>query len=167
MKKVQVAVGQDKSNGLITFNKVEVFFFNLFSSMSECNYSILLLLKIFRRSQGGRCPPSPPSGSASGCKWVYRIKYNPNSSIERYVERRLVAKGYTQQEGLDYSETFSYSHIPKFSLLFWIFFSFSRFYHGFSISIYFNLLLVSSNILIIFLFISNISIIFIVKNYNI
>ena len=57
---MQVAVGQDKSNGLVTFNQVEVLFFNFFfSSMSECNFR-LLLLNFFRRSQGGRCPPRPP-----------------------------------------------------------------------------------------------------------
>ena len=50
--------------------------------------------------------PLPPGYKPIGCKWVYRIKYNSDGTIERY-KARLIAKGYTQVESVDYLETFS------------------------------------------------------------
>ena len=48
----------------------------------------------------------PHDRQALPCKWVFRVKYKEDGSIERY-KARLVAKGYAQKHGVDYEETFS------------------------------------------------------------
>ena len=59
-----------------------------------------------RKTRTWSLVPFYPSMNVVGSRWVYWIKRRVNGSIECY-KARLVARGFTQQEGIDYSETFS------------------------------------------------------------
>ena len=48
----------------------------------------------------------PPYGTRPiGCKWVFKIKYRSNGSLDKH-KVRLVAKGFAHKEGIGYEETF-------------------------------------------------------------
>ena len=53
-----------------------------------------------------RLGDSPPEKYVVGCKWIYKIKTRSDRSIKRY-KTRLVAKGFMEEYGIDYEETFT------------------------------------------------------------
>jgi hypothetical protein len=50
--------------------------------------------------------PLPKGRKLVRCKWVYRTKYELDGKVDKHKDR-LVAKGFSQVEGIDYTETFA------------------------------------------------------------
>ena len=63
-------------------------------------------MKSLQKNETWELVECPPGKKPVGCRWIYTVKYKANGSIERF-KARLVAKGYTQNYGIDYTETFA------------------------------------------------------------
>jgi Reverse transcriptase (RNA-dependent DNA polymerase) len=50
--------------------------------------------------------PLPKDKKTIGCKWIFKTKRDSKGNVEKY-KAHLVAKGFTQKEGIDYKKTFS------------------------------------------------------------
>ena len=54
--------------------------------------------------------PSPPGANVVSGKWAFCHKFHSDGTLSRY-KARWVCRGYSQQHGIDYDETFS--HVVK------------------------------------------------------
>lgn len=50
--------------------------------------------------------PRPSNANIVGCRWVFKTKLKLDGSLD-CLKAKLVAKGFSQVEGLDFTETFS------------------------------------------------------------
>jgi hypothetical protein len=68
--------------------------------------AMLQELTALTRNHTWELVPRPAQTNILKNKWLFRIKRNADGSVEHY-KARLMAKGFTQQPGLDYAKTFS------------------------------------------------------------
>jgi hypothetical protein len=59
-----------------------------------------------KKNQTCKLVDLPQEKKVVGLKWVFKIKYNKDGSIQKH-KARIVAKGYSQQPGADFTETFA------------------------------------------------------------
>ena len=72
----------------------------------EWKQTMIFEFEALQRNHTWSLVPLPERRIPIGCRWVYRVKENPNGGVEKY-KARLVAKGFHQQAGFDFNETFS------------------------------------------------------------
>jgi hypothetical protein len=70
-----------------------------FQAMSE-EFSALI------NNQTWELCPCPPHKNIISNKWVFRVKQKADGSFDRF-KAQLVAKGFQQEDGVDFTETFS------------------------------------------------------------
>ena len=63
-------------------------------------------LDALRRNRTWVLVPRPRVVNVVGSKWIFKTKHRPDGSIDKH-KARLVARGFTQQLGIDYGDTFS------------------------------------------------------------
>ncbi|KAD3641550.1 hypothetical protein E3N88_30774 [Mikania micrantha] len=76
------------------------------NTMSEWRSAMNDEMSALMKNETWDLVPKPEGVNCISCKWVYKLKFKSDGSIDRY-KARLVARGFNQQLGLDYEETFS------------------------------------------------------------
>ncbi|XP_017415990.1 uncharacterized protein LOC108326897 [Vigna angularis] len=79
-----------------------------FSALADENWMMAMQeeLNQFKRNKLWELVPRVKTQQVIGTKWVFRNKMDDSSEIIKNKEK-LVAKGYSQEEGIDYNETYA------------------------------------------------------------
>jgi hypothetical protein len=76
------------------------------SNNNKWKYEMKDEMKALERNATWDLVEFPRDRKIVGCKWVYRLKKGVDDKVERY-KTRMVAKGYSQIEGIEFHEIVS------------------------------------------------------------
>ncbi|MCO5612745.1 hypothetical protein L7F22_067014 [Adiantum nelumboides] len=86
------------------------------SESKEWHAAILDELQALKAANTWELVPPPEHHNIISCKWLLKKKYHPDGSVDRY-KARLVTCGFTQQQGVDYFDTY----LPVLGMIaFWL-----------------------------------------------
>ena len=71
-------------------------------------------MKMINKNETWQLVERPKNHKVIGVKWVFKTKLNPDGLICKH-KARLVVKGYAQQYGVDYQETFA--HVARYDTI--------------------------------------------------
>jgi hypothetical protein len=71
-------------------------------------------LNALRQTKTWILVPQPAGVNIVGSKWIFKTKQRPDGSVDKY-KARLVARGFTQQHGIDYGGQASHRSLGSFA----------------------------------------------------
>ena len=63
-------------------------------------------IECIKKNQTWELVDVPKEKDAISVKWIYKTKQDANGNVQKH-KARMVARGFTQQPGIDFNETFS------------------------------------------------------------
>ena len=76
------------------------------SHSAKWNVAVKVEMDVLERNKTYDLVEIPKERKVVGCEWVNKLKKGVDDKVERY-KARLVEKGYSQKEGIDFHEIFS------------------------------------------------------------
>jgi len=97
---------EDASINSIMFASTDLLYFEEVVKHDKWRTTMDMEIKAIERNNTWELTDLPKGAKKIGVKWVYKTKLKENGEVDK-LKSRLVAKGYVQQQGIDYTKVFA------------------------------------------------------------